>query len=215
MLVALVLSVSAVALRAAEAEIPIEVDVARSVEVTEAQLDWIRTWLLENLHPRDLAGIEVDVRNRVHPGSDYRAEARLATRESGTYVVRRTIRFAHRSWPTWRVKEDQYTGDWAVSDRDVVQRRFDVHGLRHVMALSDDLSYEVVQRVLQAIATGRIEHAEDEEVEPQKLERVWWVDRETDGIIQIKSGHPWRGKWIGGHLEGDRFVVTTQGMYIS
>ena len=99
------------AVHAEEEQIPIPVDLIHGVEVTEAQLDWIRAWLEEHLHAEDLVKIEVDVANRTHPGADFQAEARLAPRENDTYQVQRRIRFGHKTWPSWGLQEEDYVGD--------------------------------------------------------------------------------------------------------
>lgn len=213
LLLSLTLLVSAA--RAEEEEIPIEVDLIHGVVVTDAQLDWIRTWLHEHLHADDLAGLQVDVKNRTHPGADFRAEARLASRESGTYQVQRRIRFANRKWRSY-VPEESFDGDWAVEDHDVVRRIFELEGERKVMHLDDTLSYDVVQDVLRIIARGGIDFGEAEGGKYRPTVRgVWWITREKDGMIRIRSGSGMRGTWIGGNLDGDRFVVTAHGMYIS
>lgn len=204
------------AVRAEEPRIPIEVDAPRGTVVTEAQCDWIRAWLRAHLHTEDLATVEVDVRNRTHPGWDFRAEARLAPRVSGTVQVQRVIRFAHRAWTTWRLQDEDYDGDWSVEDEDVVQRVFDLDGERKVMAVSDALSYDTTGRVLRAIARGTVDlGGTDGDRYRPNLRAVWWIDLRNDGSIDVKWGGPWRGTWIAGRLEGDRFVVTAHGRYVS
>ena len=211
----LVLLLCGGAVRAEEAEIPIEVDRMHGITVSEAQLDWIRAWLRAHLHAGDLASVQVDAKNRIHPGTDFRAEARLAPRESGTYQVQRTIRFANRNWRTYLEPED-FVGDWAVEDRDVVRRIFDVDGERKVMTLDDSLSYDVAQAVLLVIARGGVDFgAEGEGRWRTTVRAVSRILREDDGTIHVSSGSALRGTWFAGQLKDERFVVTKRGMYIS
>lgn len=212
-LVLLTLGLSAA--HAGEEKIPIDVKPMHGVEVTDAQLDWVRAWLRKNLHPDDLAGIVVDLRNRAHPGADYRAEARLTPRDTGTYRVQRVIRFGHRTWRTWALKEEDYDGDWAIDDRDRVQRIFDVDGKPKVMHLSRTLSYEETLAVLKVIAKDGVRFKEDgwDEYKPD-FDRVWSIRRE-DGKIEIRTGGPWSGKWVAGQLHDDVFVVEEQGGYMA
>lgn len=215
LLLTLTLLLSGSVARAEEAQIPIEVDLIHGVVVTDAQFDWIRAWLREHLHADDLAGLQVDVKNRTHPGADFRAEARLASRESGTYQVQRRIRFANRKWRSY-VPEESFVGDWAVEDRDVVRRIFEVGGERKVMRLDDTLSYDTVHEVLLVIARGGIDFREEDGGKYRPTVRgVWWITREKGGMIRVRSGTGMRGTWIGGNLDGERFLVTAQGMYIS
>ena len=212
-LVLLVLGLSAA--RAQDEAIPIAVDRIAGFEVTEAHLDWVRAWLRAHLHTDHLAGIEVDVRNRSHPIADYRVEARLTPRDSGTYRVQRVVRFGHRTWPTWVPQKTDFVGDWAVDDQDRVQRIFDIDGERKVMSLDETLSYQEVLDVLRVIARNGVRFATDggDEYRPS-LRRVYSICRDK-GRIEIKSGGPWQGTWIAGHLENDAFVVEAQGGYIS
>lgn len=201
--------------RAEEESLPIELDGVHRAGVTDAQLDWVRTWLRANLRADDLTGIDIDLRNRAHPGADYRVEARLAPRVSGTYQVQRVIRFGHSSWPTWVLGEKDFVDDWAVDDRDRVRRIFIVDGERKVMHLHRTLSYEEVLQVLRVIARDGVTFTEDgwDRFRPN-VRGVYSIERE-DGRIEIRSGGPWEGTWVAGRLEDDTFVVEAQGGYIS
>ena len=201
---------------AEEETIPIDVTPVHGVEVTDLQLAWIRTWLEGHLHPDDLEGIRVDVKNRTHPGAVVYGEARLPSRTTGTYLVTPSIRFFHENWPLWDPESKTYVDGWCIERFDRVQRIFDVDGTRKVMLLRDSMAYDEVLDVLRVVKARAID-LDGGEVDAWRtqLERLWLARRLEDGLIELRFGGPLKGIWYAGTLVDGRFKVEKQGMYIA
>jgi len=221
-LVLALLLLALVPAQAEEEKIPIEVASLDPIEVTEAQLDWVRTWLKEHVHPVDLAALKVDVDNRTHPGSLVCAEARLPAKQVDTYHVQRVIRLGHE---TWDVFGDAYgfeggvtTGPWRMLDTYRVQRVFPLGKTRKILRLDDDLSYAEVHALLQAL------HAKAVRLTPKttgtalpKLPEITAIARE-DGKLRVYTTDPeddLSGTWYDGTMEDGHYVIHESGAWIS
>lgn len=221
LVLALVL-LSPAASQAEKEPIPIEVAPRLGVEVTDAQLAWVRTWLKDHLHPADLVVLEVDIDNRTHPGSLVAAEARLPAKEVDTYHIQRVIRIGHESWDVFG---DAYgfeggvtTGPWRVLDTYRVKRVFPLGKTRKNLQLADDLSYAEVHALLQAL------HAKAVRLTPKttgtalpKMQDISAISRE-DGRYRVWTTDPdddLSGSWLDGTLEEGHFVIHESGGWIS
>ena len=222
-LLALVLALLPIApARAEEGRIPIEVASLPQIQVTDAQLDWIRTWLEDHLHPLDVKTLEVDVANRTHPTLLVYAEARLPAKDVDTHRLQRVIRIAHESWDTYGdgygLEGAQKTGPWRVIDTYVVERIFPLGKASKVLPLVDDLSYAEVHALLKAIHDKAVRMAPEASGNtPPKLEEITWISSE-DGQYNVMTTDPedgLQGSFSKGVMKDGQFVVQSFGWWIS
>ena len=217
-----VVLLSLVSARAEEEPIPIRLVPLHGIDVTPAQLSWVRTWLKEHLCPSDLAALEVDVDNRTHPTSLVCAEARLPPKVSGTHHVQRVIRIQHESWDTfgdaYGFKEAETSGPWRVLDTYRVQRVFPLGATQKILGLDDTVSYTDVHAVLQAIQARalRVLPAAEGNKLPQ-LERITWIHRDKGGlkIMMTDPEDELQGWWCKGVMEDGTFVIHEGGPWIA
>ena len=222
-LLVLVLALLTIAPTQAEEErIPIEVAPLPSIAVTDAQLDWIRTWLNDHLLPLDVQALEVDVANRTHPTLLVYAEARLPAKDVDTHRLQRVIRIAHESWDTYGdgygFEDAQRIGPWRVIDTYVVQRIFPLGKASKVLPLVDDLSYAEVHALLKAIHDKAVRMApEASGAKLVKLEEITWISSE-DGQYNVMTTDPdddLQGGFCKGVMKDGQFVVQSFGRWIS
>lgn len=221
-LVCFVVLLSLAPARAEEKPIPIEVAPLHGVEVTDAHLAWIRTWLRDHLHPVEIARLEVDVDNRTHPTLLVYAEARLPARVVDTYSVQRSIRLAHESWDTfgdrYGFEHAETIGTWRVLDTYRIERVFPLGDVSKTLRLADDLSYAEVHALLKAIQAKawRVMPKAEGSVLPD-LDRISSI-YEDDGQYNVMMTNPddgLQGTWCKGTMENGEFVIHEAGMWIS